>query len=146
MKKIIYLGALLCASPAFADTESALEFAIKGMGQTVAHNTVAHSHVSVVKRRIGGVVASYYGGGEKLNRHTASGARFRAGGLTAAHRSLPFGTKLLVSRGNRQVVVVVNDRGPAAYTGRSLDLSRGAAMRLGMIGKGVDRVQVAIIR
>ena len=70
------------------------------------------------------VMTSWYGGGERLNRHTASGEVFRPHGLTAAHRSLPLGTRLAVSYGGRTVVVRVNDRGPAAWTGRSLDLSR----------------------
>lgn len=82
------------------------------------------------------VRASFYGHGERLARHTASGAVFNPYGYTAAHRSLPFGTRLLVSHGGRSVVVTVNDRGPAAYTGRSLDLSYGAARALGFSGTG----------
>jgi rare lipoprotein A len=84
--------------------------------------------------------ASWYGGGERLGRYTASGERFRPSGLTAAHRTLPLGTRLVVSVNRRSVIVRVNDRGPAAYTGRSLDLSRGAASALGMIGTGITRV------
>ena len=88
-------------------------------------------------------VASYYGGGEKLNAHTSNGERFNPHGLTAAHRSLPFGTRLHVCyRGC--VVVRVTDRGPALWTGRSLDLAKGAARAIGMIGAGVARVRVAI--
>lgn len=93
-----------------------------------------------------GVLASYYGGGERLNRHTANGERFNPGALTAAHRSLPFGTKVLVSHGDHSVVVRVNDRGPAAYTGRSIDLSRAAAARLAMLGAGVARVKLQVLR
>jgi len=77
---------------------------------------------------------SWYGGGEKLNRHTSSGQVFRPEGLTAAHRTLPLGTKLEITHGGRHAVVVVNDRGPAAWTGRNLDLSRGAAKALGISG------------
>jgi rare lipoprotein A len=93
------------------------------------------------------VIASYYGGGgrERLNKHTASGAVFRPNGLTAAHRTLPIRTKLLVSRAGRSVVVTINDRGPAAWTGRSLDLSRGAAARLAMLGVGVAPVNVQVL-
>jgi len=90
--------------------------------------------------------ASWYGGGEKLKAHTANGERFRPCGLTAAHRTLPLGTRLLVSRGSRSVVVRITDRGPAAWTGRSLDVSRGAAVKLGLIGAGVGRVHVALIK
>ena len=91
-------------------------------------------------------LASYYGGGhEHLNARTASGERFRPGGMTAAHRTLPFGTRLLVSRGGRSVIVRVNDRGPNIRTGRSLDLSRGAAARLGTIRAGVASVNVSVL-
>ena len=85
-------------------------------------------------------LASWYGGGEKLSSRTASGEAFHPDGLTAAHRSLPFGTRIEVRSGARSVVVRVNDRGPAKYTGRSLDMSRGAARALGMIGRGTARV------
>lgn len=81
-------------------------------------------------------VASYYGA-ELAGRRTASGARFNPGGMTAAHRSLPFGTKLRVSHGGRSVVVTINDRGPFVR-GRVLDLSHGAARAIGL--RGVGRV------
>lgn len=85
------------------------------------------------------MIASYYGF-ESGNR-TANGERFRPNGLTAAHRTLPFGTRLRVCyRGC--VVVRINDRGPAKWTRRSLDLSRGAARAIGMLRVGVARVQV----
>ena len=90
-------------------------------------------------------MASWYGGGEKLSRHAASGEVFRSGGLTAAHRTLPLGTTLLVSYGGRSVRVRVNDRGPAAWTGRTLDLSRGAAQALGFVDRGVVRVAWRVV-
>ncbi|KAF2992094.1 septal ring lytic transglycosylase RlpA family protein [Methylocystis sp. MJC1] len=92
--------------------------------------------------------ASYYGGGPRKyepNSHTANGERFNQWGLTAAHRTLPLGTRLLVSHGGRSVVVRVNDRGPAAWTGRSLDLSRGAASRIGLISSGTGAVHVQVL-
>lgn len=89
------------------------------------------------------MIASYYGGGERLAARTASGEPFRAAGFTAAHRTLPFGARLTVCL-HGCVIVRVNDRGPAAWTGRSLDLSRGAASRIGLIGAGVARVRVSI--
>jgi rare lipoprotein A len=84
--------------------------------------------------------ASYYQHGSR----TASGERFNPNGLTAAHRSLPFGTQLRVTnRANgRSVVVRVNDRGPFVR-GRGLDVSRGAANALGMVGQGVATLAVA---
>jgi rare lipoprotein A len=87
-------------------------------------------------------VASYYYQG----RVVASGARFNPDGLTAAHRTLPFGTRLRVTHaGNgRSVDVVVNDRGPF-IGGRVIDLSRGAARVIGMIGQGLARVSLTIL-
>ena len=86
--------------------------------------------------------SSWYGGGEKLARHTANGEVFRPHGKTAAHRSLPFGTRLRVCY-NACTVVRINDRGPAAWTGRSLDISRGAAHAVGLYGVGVANVRVS---
>jgi rare lipoprotein A len=92
--------------------------------------------------------ASFYGGGPRKyepNTHTANGERFNQWGLTAAHRTLPLGTRLLVSHRGRSVVVRINDRGPAAWTGRSLDLSRGAASRIGLISAGTGAVHVQVL-
>lgn len=91
------------------------------------------------------VKASYYGHGEKLNAHTSSGERFNPHAFTAAHRSLPLGTHLKVTYGSKTVVVRINDRGPAAWTGRSLDLSYGAASYLGMTKAGEANVKVVRI-
>jgi rare lipoprotein A len=92
--------------------------------------------------------ASYYGGGPRRyepNAHTANGEVFNQWDLTAAHRTLPMGTRLLVTHKGRSVVVRINDRGPALWTGRSLDLSRGAATELGLIESGVGAVQVEVL-
>ena len=93
-------------------------------------------------------MASYYGGGPRKyepNSHTANGEVFDQWDRTAAHRTLPLGTKLLVSYRGKSCVVRVNDRGPAAWTGRSLDLSRGAATELGLIHNGTGRVNVTVL-
>ena len=94
------------------------------------------------------VRASWYGGGERLSARTSTGEIFRPMALTAAHRTLPLGTMLKVSSlsTGRTTVVRVNDRGPAASTGRSLDLSRGAAMQLGMINSGDMRVAIEVLK
>src|SRR4051812_4003495 len=81
------------------------------------------------------VTTSWYGH-QWDGRLTASGCRFRASGYTAASKTLPFGALLLVTRGSRSVVVVVNDRGPY-IAGRGLDLSLAAAEALGMRDIGV---------
>ena len=86
--------------------------------------------------------ASFYG--ERFRgRRTANGERFDPDGLTAAHRTLPFGTRLRVTnlRNGRSVVVRVNDRGPF-HGARVLDLSKAAARRIGMIQSGTARVRI----
>ncbi len=87
-------------------------------------------------------VASWYGTELQGNR-TASGERFAAETLTAAHPSLPLGTRVRVTNlaNGRSVVVRINDRGPFVR-GRALDVSRGAARALGMLGTGTARVRI----
>ncbi len=87
-------------------------------------------------------MASYYG--NESGSRTASGQRMNASAMTCAHRSLPFGTKLRVTRGGRSVIVTVNDRGPF-IRGRVLDLSTGAARVIGLTGAGVGRVTAEVI-
>jgi rare lipoprotein A len=89
------------------------------------------------------VRASWYGGGEKLSSRTANGEHFNRGGLTAAHRSLPFGTRVQVTNvaTGRAVVVRINDRGPFVG-GRSLDLAHGAAQAIGLHSTGAVRMVV----
>jgi len=68
-------------------------------------------------------------------------------GLTAAHRSLPFGTKVRVTNGSngKSIVVRINDRGP--YVGKRLiDLSHGAAQAVSMVGSGVVPVKLEVLR
>lgn len=91
------------------------------------------------------VMASYYGHGENLQHYTSSGERFNPKEFTAAHRTLPFGTRVKVSIGNRSVIVKINDRGPARYTGRDIDLSYSAARELGLLARGTGRVQLEIL-
>ncbi|HEY9096724.1 MAG TPA: septal ring lytic transglycosylase RlpA family protein [Hydrogenophaga sp.] len=94
------------------------------------------------EEQIGEGLASFYG--RKFHgRRTASGERFDMGELTAAHRSLPFGTKVRVRnlRNGKEVVVRINDRGPFKK-GRVIDVSRAAAEALGMVGRGLARVEL----
>jgi rare lipoprotein A len=87
-------------------------------------------------------MASYYG--NESGSKTASGQRFNQNALTAAHRSLPFGTKLRVTHGGQSVVVTINDRGPF-IRGRVLDLSTGAARAVGLTSAGVGRVVAEVL-
>jgi rare lipoprotein A len=89
--------------------------------------------------------ASWYGPGFH-GRLTANGERYNQYGMTAAHRTLPFGTRMRVTNlaNGRSVVVRVNDRGPYIY-GRELDLSKGAAQIIGLMGSGTGRVRMEVL-
>ena len=89
--------------------------------------------------------ASWYGPGFH-GRKTASGERYNMNAFSAAHRTLPFGTKLRVTctTTGKSVIVKVNDRGPF-HGNRVLDLSYGAAKALGTVGKGVSKVKYEIL-
>ena len=86
--------------------------------------------------------ASFYG--NESGSKTASGQRFNQNAMTAAHRSLPFGTKLRVTHRGQSVVVTINDRGPF-IRGRVLDLSKGAARAIGLTGAGVGHVTAEVV-
>lgn len=96
-------------------------------------------------RAIAGGSASYYAS-KFEGRRTASGEAYRAGELTAAHRSLPFGSKVRVTNPStgRSVTVRINDRGPFT-PGRVIDVSRSAAEELGLIARGHAQVELEVI-
>ncbi|MEO0455051.1 MAG: septal ring lytic transglycosylase RlpA family protein [Cyanobacteria bacterium P01_A01_bin.114] len=100
--------------------------------------------VAVASSTIG--LASWYGPGFH-GRRSASGERFNQNALTAAHRTLPFGTRVRVTNVNngRQVVVRINDRGPYSG-GRVIDLSAGAAQQIGLVNAGVGQVRIEVLR
>jgi rare lipoprotein A len=87
-------------------------------------------------------MASFYG--NESGSKTASGQRFNQNAMTAAHRSLPFGTRVKVTHGSQSVVVTINDRGPF-IKGRVLDLSTGAARAVGLTSRGVGRVVAEVM-
>lgn len=90
-------------------------------------------------------LASWYGGHDHGDR-TANGEIYNMYGLTAAHRRLPFGTMVRITRisNNRSVTVRINDRGPY-IPGRIIDLSMAAAGKLEMVKKGVAKVNLEIL-
>jgi rare lipoprotein A len=92
-------------------------------------------------------MATFYGH-EQHGGPTASGERFDMRKLTAAHRTLPFGTRVRVTntRNGRSVEVRINDRGPYGGRGRIIDLSEAAARRLDMIAAGVVPVTVEVLQ
>jgi rare lipoprotein A len=89
--------------------------------------------------------ASWYGPGFH-GRQTASGETFNQNALTAAHRTLPFGTQVRVTyeETGESVVVRINDRGPYAH-GRVIDLSREAAEEIGLLADGVGDVTLEVV-
>lgn len=91
-------------------------------------------------------IASYYGG-KFHGRKTASGQTYNQNALTAAHKTLRFGTKVRVTnlRNKKSVIATINDRGPFV-AGRVIDLSAKAARQIGLIQSGVARVKISIIR
>jgi len=106
-----------------------------GTGQ--AHETEAKTQQGV---------ASYYSD-RFQGRTTASGEPFDQQALTAAHPTLPFGTRVTVTREDtgREVEVLINDRGPYAK-GRIIDLSKRAAKALGMLKRGTVPVEISFVR
>ncbi len=92
------------------------------------------------------MTASFYGE-EFHGRLTSNGDVFDMYGLSAAHKSLPFGTILRVTypKTNKSVDLVINDRGPF-IPGRDIDLSYGAAAKIGLVVDGVGQVKVKVLR
>jgi rare lipoprotein A len=91
-------------------------------------------------------IASWYGPGFDGN-HTANGEIYDMNGISAAHKTLPFGTivRVVELSTGRSIVVRINDRGPFVE-GRIIDLSKGAAAELGIIEKGITKVGLRIVR
>jgi rare lipoprotein A len=87
-------------------------------------------------------MAAYYSESSRL----ASGGKFNPNALTAAHRTLPFGTRVRVTdpKSGRSVIVTINDRGPF-NRGRVIDVSLSAARALGMIGRGIIYVRAEVL-
>ncbi len=90
-------------------------------------------------------IASWYGPGFQGN-HTANGEIYDMNGISAAHKTLPFGAVVRVVDldTGRSIVVRINDRGPF-IEGRIIDLSKGAAEKLGIVDKGIARVGLRIV-
>lgn len=125
-------------------TSAALAAALaSGAVSFTAPASYAQQLVAIVQTASG--TASWYGG-KFHGRRTASGETYNQNALTAAHRTLPFGTEVVVTNqaNGRSVVVRINDRGP--FTGgRIIDLSHKAASQIGMINSGTARVTLEVI-
>lgn len=119
------------SSPVYAHTQ-----------KKIKNYKITKTHKSKIKN-IG--TASWYGK-EFSGRKTASGNRFNPNALTAAHRSLPLGTKIIVTNteNGKSTILKITDRGP--YVGnRILDVSKEGARRLGMIKSGTARIKFDVI-
>ena len=111
---------------------------------TVPAPVLTHRRMPVLTRIKSGL-ASWYGT-MLQGRFTASGHPFDMYAMTAAHRTLPFGSRVKVTdlRNQRSVVVIINDRG-TLRPGREIDLSLGAAQQLHMVSKGLDPVRLELL-
>jgi rare lipoprotein A len=137
-------GLTACAQSSLVTNQTALQGANRQRSMAVAH---VHGHFTTqtrTARRKGAsyALASFYG----EDSETASGEKFNPNELTAAHPTLPFGTRLRVTNvtNGRSVIVRVNDRGPFVR-GRSVDVSSSAAQRIGMIDQGVAKVKLDVV-
>ncbi|MGD0445439.1 MAG: septal ring lytic transglycosylase RlpA family protein [Edaphobacter sp.] len=150
-KAAVILAAVVILS-AFA-TDTATPASARETDPTMMTNDVLTSEIvttvqppkTTVLTRIKSGMASWYG--SVLQGHlTASGQRFNMFDLTAAHRTLPFGSRVKVTdlRNHRSVVVTITDRG-VLYPERVIDLSWGAAQELHMLKMGVDPVRLELI-
>ncbi len=108
------------------------------------HRSLSHAHPEY-EHRVEEGMASWYGPGFHGHK-TASGQRFNQKAMTCAHRSLPFGSKVKVTNLNndKSVVVIVNDRGPYVRS-RIVDLSKGAAQKIGLLHTGTAPVRLETV-
>ena len=145
----VVLGGVLLAACAQSGRQASLQHD-RVASRTNQRVALATRHTTVaVHKNAGGApmasqgIASFYTKGTQ----TASGEKFDTHELTAAHPSLPFGTRLRVTNvaTGRSVTVRVNDRGPYV-PGRIVDVSYSAAESLGMVGKGVANVRLDVVR
>jgi rare lipoprotein A len=150
-RTVVTLTALVVLS-AFA-TDTATQASARATDSTMVANDVQSSEIvttvpapkTTVLTRIKSGMASWYGSVLQGHR-TASGRRFDMYEFTAAHRTLPFGSKVKVTnlRNHRSVVVTVTDRG-VLFPERVIDLSWAAAKELDMLKMGVDPVKLELI-
>lgn len=141
--KLFITFILSCLLSACATTEASAvkknlvstDYVVDGKSYTIKQNSDKKHYLAQ-----GG--ASYYAK-KFTGRRTASGEKYNPKLLTAAHRTLPFGTYVLVTnlRNKKQVIVKINDRGPF-IKGRIIDLSKSAAVEIDMIRSGVANVKV----
>ncbi len=143
---VILSAGLLVSSPMITTAEAAAKKAPKQSQSATKNSETKQTYSKVAGSKTQTGIASFYA--NMFNgRKTANGEIFSNNKMTAAHRTLPFGTMVLVTNlaNGRQVIVRINDRGPYVK-GRIIDLSRAAAQEIRMVGRGVAKVRVDIIK
>lgn len=123
----------------------AVMLVISSCSPTIFFNSQTFSKINTNDKYTEIGLASYYSD-SFAGKKTASGNIYDPNEMTAAHPSLPFGSKIKVTNleNQREVIVIVNDRGPFVY-GRIVDLSKSAAKALGFIEKGLAKVQIELL-
>lgn len=143
--KIVFIISLVAVSVGFnlSDTSAG---EINGAAKITVSKDAEFNMTSVNFSDMGVMTASWYGP-RFHGKLTANGEQYDQMALTAAHKSLPFGTVLQVTnlKNGKSVIVRINDRGPF-IEGRDLDLSKGTALNLGMISRGVIKVKVSEVK
>lgn len=147
---VLGLGALMTSSAGMATIPATTVAVIQSLEETAPVQIVPEAVIDQIvepsAEHVGSGEASYYGR-ELAGNRTASGERFNPGALTAAHRTLPLGSKLRVTNkaNGKSVVVRINDRGP--FVGkRLLDVSFAAAQQIGMVRAGKAMVNLELLR
>ena len=141
---------LATKSPAIPEIPAAKSVALRNVETPGAESETlkkpAAPALPIAVRSVSTGEASWYGPGFYGNR-TANGELFRPGTLTAAHRTLPFGTKVRVTNlwNGRSAIVRINDRGPF-HGRRVIDLAHGAASQLGLISSGLAQVKLEVLQ
>jgi len=141
---------LATKSPAIPEIPGAKSVALRNVETPGAESETlkkpAAPALPIAVRSVSTGEASWYGPGFYGNR-TANGELFRPGTLTAAHRTLPFGTKVRVTNlwNGRSAIVRINDRGPF-HGRRVIDLAHGAASQLGLISSGIAQVKLEVLQ
>jgi rare lipoprotein A len=141
---------LATKSPAVPEIPAAKSVALRNVETPGAESETlkkpAAPALPIAVRSVSTGEASWYGPGFYGNR-TANGELFRPGTLTAAHRTLPFGTKVRVTNlwNGRSAIVRINDRGPF-HGRRVIDLAHGAASQLGLISSGIAQVKLEVLQ
>jgi Lytic transglycolase len=142
---IVFVAMIDADANPYDFTDGILPFGASQYGEALQPGG-ALQYGEVPQPGIGGgqiMMASYYGYSHAGNM-TASGVPFDPHGFTAAHKTMPLGTPLLVSYGGKSVEVTVNDRGPYV-DGIDIDLSQAAAEAIGLTGPGIAPVEVVVL-